>query len=237
MKGETSYDVLCLQVTLQALGLLAEGAAEADGIFGPATETALTKYQETNTGLVADGVAGPATLAAMGIWNGRSEGFGTAVTPTGDPTGTAPAGPWPAAATSDLPEWHLTAEGIPVYGNRRACTRAEADTIAYQFAKDGADIATQQWAAYIASREGGCDYRTVNYNMSTRDDSHCTFQLNALSGTFAPTGELGRHGWTADNVKFSLDNCADAASDLWVYCGRGPWTPPYYCRPPWQAGG
>ena len=38
-----------------------------------------------------------------------------------------------------------------------------------------------------------------------------------------------------DIVRSSLPACADAASDLWVFCGRGPWTPPYSCRPPWQG--
>jgi len=88
---------------------------------------------------------------------------------------------------------------------------------------------------YVASREGGCRYAAVNYNLATRDDSHCSFQLNALSGMFQPHGELGRLGWTTDNVKASMAACADAASDLWVYCGRGPWTPPYACAPPWAG--
>ena len=108
--------------------------------------------------------------------------------------------------------------------------KANANIIAAEFDKDGADDATQQWAVYIASREGGCNYATVNLNLATRDDSHCTFQLNALAGMFEPHGELGRRGWTVDNVKESMQNCADAASDLWVYCGRGPWTPPYALR-------
>lgn len=37
---------------------------EADGIFGPGTETALKKFQSDN-GLDADGIAGPATLAVV----------------------------------------------------------------------------------------------------------------------------------------------------------------------------
>ena len=94
-------------------------------------------------------------------------------------------------------------------------------------------LTTQQWAVYIASREGGCRFAAVNINPSTRDDSHCTFQLNVLSGTFGPRGELGRRGWTVAAVVSSLQACADAASDLWVYCGRGPWIPPYSCKPPW----
>ncbi|CAB4885621.1 unannotated protein [freshwater metagenome] len=143
----------------------------------------------------------------------------------------APRGPWPAPV-QDEAKWSLTLDGIPYFAARPACTVHQADIIADQFALDGADAATQQWAVYIASREGGCNYRAVTVNAATRDDSHCTFQLNVLSGTFAPTGELGRHGWTADLVQRSLTACADAASDLWTSCGRGPWTPPYACRPP-----
>ena len=75
----------------------------------------------------------------------------------------------------------------------------------------------------------------MNVNVRTKDDSHCTFQLNALSGMFAPHGSLGRRGWSTDSVKTSLQACADAASDLWVFCGRGPWTKPYTCAPPWAG--
>ncbi len=142
----------------------------------------------------------------------------------------APAGPWPAPL-QDQVNFSLTAEGIPHFAGRPACSLADANMIAYQFALDGADTETQQWAVYIASREAGCDYRAVTKNAQTRDDSHCTFQLNVLSGTFAPTGELGRHGWTPASVRASMRACADAASDLWTSCGRGPWTPPYSCRP------
>lgn len=222
--GETGPDVSCLQTTLVHLGVF---IGEADGIFGPATLDAVTRYQANNAPLVPDGIAGPRTLAAMGIWNGMNEGATLFGTPAGP-------GPWPAPLL-DLPEYRLTFEGVPFYGNRTACTLAQADTIAAQFARDGADVATQQWAVYIASREGGCNYLTVNINPATRDDSHCTFQINALSGTFEAWGELGRRGWTTDSIKASLDACADAASDLWVYCGRGPWMPPYYCQPPWQG--
>jgi hypothetical protein len=135
----------------------------------------------------------------------------------------------------DLPEYRLTAEGIPKYGNRTACTPEQAAIIAAEFANDGADAESQQWAVYVASREGGCRYEAVNINARTKDDSHCTFQLNALSGMFAPHGSLGRRGWTTESVKTSLQACADAASDLWVFCGRGPWTKPYTCTPPWAG--
>ncbi len=143
----------------------------------------------------------------------------------------APAGPWPAPM-QPLVSFSLTGGGIPYFAGRRACSLRDANMIAYQFALDGADIDTQQWAVYIASREAGCNYRAVTKNAQTRDDSHCAFQLNVLSGTFAPTGELGRHGWTPRSVRASMRACADAASDLWTSCGRGPWTPPYSCSPP-----
>jgi peptidoglycan hydrolase-like protein with peptidoglycan-binding domain len=234
--GESGPDVTCLQSTLRNLGLL---VGEVDGAFGPGTLAAVTRYQENNPPLVPDGIAGPRTLAAMGIWNGMNEnslvGNGSQYNTGGvGPSGPAGPGPWPAPMMA-LPEYRLTPEGIPYYGNRGICSRAQADVIAAQFANDGADIETQQWAVWVASREGGCNHLIVNYNLATRDDSHCTFQLNVLSNTFESWGELGRRGWTPESVKSSLEACADAASDLWVYCGRGPWTPPYYCRPPWQG--
>ncbi len=234
--GDATPSARCLQESLRELGLF---DGPITGVSDPATVDALKRYQIDTPPLQVDGWAGPRTLAALGIWSGRTgivQANGTVLFTTGVATtsgGVAPAGPWPAPIQPEK-SWGLTAEGIPVYGNRTPCSRVQADVIAFQFAKDGADIATQQWAVYIASREGGCRFDAVNQNAATQDDSHCTYQLNVLSGTFGPTGELGRHGWTAESVKASLENCSDAASDLWVYCGRGPWTPPYSCRPPWK---
>ena len=230
--GEVSQSVSCLQEALRDVGLyngLTNGTADG------ATVEAIKAYQRDTPPLNVDGVAGPRTLAALGIWSGNA-GAGTSAIPVSGPGGFAPPGPWPAPMQPE-PQWHLTVDGLPIFGNRTPCSRPDADMIAYQFALDGADIATQQWAVYIATREGGCRFNSVNLNLSTQDDSHCTFQLNALSGMFAPTQSLGRLGWTTDNVKLSMANCANAASDLWVFCGRGPWTPPYSCRPPWKDAG
>jgi peptidoglycan hydrolase-like protein with peptidoglycan-binding domain len=219
--GARGLSVSCLQQRLVELGSV--GLA-VSGVFDRATADAVRAYQQRTPPLSADGVAGPRTLAALGIWSGITSGRGRDIGP----------GPFPAGMQQE-PEWRLTADGIPVYGNRQACTPEQAAIIAAEFANDGADALTQQWAVYVASREGGCRHDAVNLNLRTRDDSHCTFQLNALSGMFGATGELGRRGWNVDNVKASLQACADAASDLWVYCGRGPWTPPYSCQPPWQG--
>lgn len=223
--GSRGPSVDCLQTVLFNLDAI---DFPPTSVYDIATSEAVLRVQSEFKGLPTDGVAGPATLAALGIWSGITSGGPT----TG--TGAISGGPWPAPV-QDLPFWSTTREGVPFYGNRRACSRANADIIATEFARDGADDATQQWAAYVASREGGCDHTTVNFNLDTRDDSHCTFQLNALAGMFNPSGELGRRGWTVVNVKESLRNCADAASDLWVFCGRGPWSPPAYgCQPPWE---
>jgi peptidoglycan hydrolase-like protein with peptidoglycan-binding domain len=226
--GATGASVTCLQQKLIDDGFLL--MAKATGTFDKATADALRGFQLSTPPLGTDGIAGPSTLAAMGIWSGKTTNQGSA---SQNPS-VAPGGPWPAGR-EPFPNWNLTREGIPYYGNHVACTVANANIIAAEFAKDGADDATQQWATYIASREGGCNAATVNINPATRDDSHCTFQLNALAGMFEPHGELGRRGWTTDSVKQSMSNCADAASDLWVYCGRGPWTPPYACAPPWAG--
>lgn len=219
--GSRGVSVICLQQRLIELGY--QGVT-VNGTYDQATQNAVRAYQAATPPLGPDGIGGPRTLAALDIWSGMTAGPGRAVGP----------GPFPAPMQNE-PEWRLTPEGIPAYGNRQACTPEQAAIIAAEFANDGADAATQQWAVYIASREGGCRHEAVNINPRTRDDSHCTYQLNVLSGTFAPTGELGRRGWTADNVKVSLQACADAASDLWVFCGRGPWIPPYSCSPPWAG--
>jgi peptidoglycan hydrolase-like protein with peptidoglycan-binding domain len=231
--ADTGPSVSCLQSTLYELGLY---KGNISGVEDLATVAALQAYQRDTPPLQVDGWGGPRTLAAMGIWSGSAGGVSatsTSVVVGAAAPIVAPPGPWPSPL-QDYPSWNLTPDGIPYYGNHRICSLADANMIAYQFAKDGADVATQQWAVYIASREGGCNYATVNVNPATEDDSHCSFQLNVLSGTFAPTGELGRRGWTPESVTASMQACADAASDLWVYCGRGPWTPPYSCQAPWK---
>lgn len=222
--GDTGASVVCLQDTLRELGLY---DGPSTGVSDLPTIAALQKYQSETPPLQVDGWAGPRTLAAMGIWSGSAGGSGAVA------SGSAPSGPWPAGI-QDLPNWRLSADGIPYYGNRNPCSLGDANMIAFQFAKDGADIATEQWAVYVASREGSCEYQAVNLNLATQDDSHCAFQINALSGVFNPDQVLGRLGWTPDSVTASMESCANAASDFWVYCGRGPWTPPYSCRPPWK---
>lgn len=220
--GDRGPSTECVQQVLQAEGLF---NGTVDGSFGNGTRDAVVAFQLANPPLRADGVADTSTLAAMGIWSGFTREQGS---------DTFNAGSWWPSPIQAEPNWRLV-NGIPVYGNRRGCTKENADIIAREFAKDGADASTQQLFIYFASREGGCDHTSVNFNMQTRDDSHCTFQLNALSGMFEPHGELGRRGWNVNNVKESMANCADAASDLWVYCARGPWTPPYSCTPPWEG--
>jgi peptidoglycan hydrolase-like protein with peptidoglycan-binding domain len=219
--NERGQSVSCLQRRLAELG---HYQGSVTGTADKATVAAVRAFQTATPPLKVDGHAGPRTLAALGIWSGVTSGNGAAFGP----------GPFPAPV-QDEPNWNLTAQGIPFYNRSTACTPQEAAVIAGEFAKDGADAATQQWAVYIASREGGCRYDAVNVNAATQDDSHCTFQLNVLSGMFEPNGALGRRGWTPDLVKASLQACADAASDLWVFCGRGPWMPPYSCTPPWQG--
>ena len=220
--GDRGPSTECVQQTLATLGIF---TGAVDGAFGPATGDAIRAFQLANPPITVDGVAGNQTLAALGIWSGYTRGVGVQA---GDLR-------WFPATIQAEANWRVL-QGIPFYFGRRACSRADADTIALEFAKDGADPATQQYFIYIASREGSCNYKAVNYNLATKDDSHCTFQLNAMAGMFAPNAELGRRGWTKENVKASMQNCADAASDLWVFCARSPWTPPNYgCAPPWEG--
>ena len=55
-------DVAALQVALRGVGIY---AGTIDGVSGPATRAAVSRFQARN-GLVADGVAGSATRAALG---------------------------------------------------------------------------------------------------------------------------------------------------------------------------
>ena len=219
--GDRGPSTECVQQTLKTLGWF---TGTVDGTYGNDTTDAVKKYQLANPPLSGNGIADTQTLASLGVWSGFSVDQGSSQITLNW---------WPATIQAE-PNWRVL-QGIPFYNGHHACTRADADTIAREFAKDGADVSTQQYFIYIASREGSCNFRAVNYNPATKDDSHCTFQLNAMAGMFNPNGELGRRGWTKDNVKASMQACADAASDLWVFCARGPWTPPYGCTPPWEG--
>jgi hypothetical protein len=139
---------------------------------------------------------------------------------------------FPAPAWANWPSWRLTGEGVPYYKGRPACTRSQAVEIANEFLLKGASVATAQWAVYVASREGGCNYLAVHIGRT--DDSHCAFQLNAKTGgPLSPAGLLGKAGWTRDTVKASLPACARAAAELWARCGKGPWIQGQYdCKRP-----
>jgi len=59
--GDTGAQVRALQRALTSLGL---GPGAVDGTYGPATTSALTRFQQA-AGLTPDGVLGPKTLAAL----------------------------------------------------------------------------------------------------------------------------------------------------------------------------
>nr|WP_242050787.1 peptidoglycan-binding protein [Oculatella sp. FACHB-28] len=61
--GDSGDAVTQLQVRLAELGYF---QGTPSGIFGPSTESAATQFQQDN-GLVADGVVGPATQSALGV--------------------------------------------------------------------------------------------------------------------------------------------------------------------------
>lgn len=61
-EGMSGQGVLELQTKLQRLGYLGSGVL--DGIFGPATLSAVISFQGAN-GIEGDGIAGPATLSAI----------------------------------------------------------------------------------------------------------------------------------------------------------------------------
>ena len=59
--GDSGQEVTALQNALRTLGYL---TGTADGVYGPATQAAVTAFQ-TASNLTTDGVLGPATLAAL----------------------------------------------------------------------------------------------------------------------------------------------------------------------------
>lgn len=77
-RGNRGWDVAALQFRLMRHGFPPGGV---DGVFGPATQSAVTSFQSAN-GLTADGVAGPQTVAAL---RGRGSSSSTPTTvPVGD---------------------------------------------------------------------------------------------------------------------------------------------------------
>jgi peptidoglycan hydrolase-like protein with peptidoglycan-binding domain len=75
-QGHRGWDVAALQFLLQRRGFPPGGV---DGVFGPATSSAVTNFQSANS-LGVDGIAGPATIAAL---RGRSPASSPTV-PVGD---------------------------------------------------------------------------------------------------------------------------------------------------------
>jgi putative peptidoglycan binding protein len=59
--GDTGAQVTKLQVALNSLGY---SVGKPDGVYGPATQTAVEQFQAANN-LATDGVVGPRTLAAL----------------------------------------------------------------------------------------------------------------------------------------------------------------------------
>jgi hypothetical protein len=60
--GDTGAQVTVLQQALASLGF---SSGKADGQYGPATTSAVKRFQ-SSAGLTADGILGPATLRALG---------------------------------------------------------------------------------------------------------------------------------------------------------------------------
>jgi peptidoglycan hydrolase-like protein with peptidoglycan-binding domain len=60
-RGSSGLPVESLQKALAALGV---NPGKVDGVFGPKTEAAVTRFQK-RAGLQADGIAGPQTMAAI----------------------------------------------------------------------------------------------------------------------------------------------------------------------------
>jgi murein DD-endopeptidase MepM/ murein hydrolase activator NlpD len=80
--GDRGWDVAAMQYLLQRAG---HGPGRADGLFGPLTEEAVRRAQES-AGLAVDGLAGPATIGAL-RGGGESTSGTESTSATGTPTG------------------------------------------------------------------------------------------------------------------------------------------------------
>ncbi len=75
-QGSTGDTVRAVQTRLKTWGYY---TGSVDGIFGPATRSAVEYFQRRN-GLAVDGVVGPATLAALGLPAGNATAQSNSVT-------------------------------------------------------------------------------------------------------------------------------------------------------------
>ena len=64
-KGMDGSDVIIMQKRLVELGYFV-GKTGVDGKFGPATQTALKKFQ-ADKGIAVDGICGPVTWSKLGV--------------------------------------------------------------------------------------------------------------------------------------------------------------------------
>lgn len=219
--GDRGPSTECLQQVLQTKGVF---TGTVDGSFGKSTQAAVKSYQLSNPPLVADGVADTQTLAALGIWSGFSTAQSNPVS-NGDDW-------WPASIQAE-PNFRAS-NGIPVFGNHRFCTRENADIIAREFAKDGADVATQHYFIYIASREGGCDHRAVNQNAVTRRQplhvpaERVVGHVRAQRSTRSPRMERRQREGQHVELRRRGERPVGVLR-AWS------WTPPYSCAPPWAG--
>lgn len=117
------------------------------------------------------------------------------------------------------------------YGAESGCEQDEANIVAKEMRKVGADDVTILWMLKTMSRESTCDPSAYNGDRSTGDNSYGLCQLNTLAGFFKEGEILADYNPEDFANDFELN--AEACATLWDICGRGPWNyGNYYCSSP-----
>ena len=156
--GSKGASVKCLQDKLKEDGYF---DAPSTGAFDKATSDAVRAFQFATPPLGTDGSP---VRRRWPPW-----GYGAARPPNREVRSYLlhRGGPWPAGR-EPFPNWNLTQDGIPFYGNHVACSKANADIIADEFEKDGADD--------VHPAVGGL-HRVTRRAAATRPPSTTTWRL------------------------------------------------------------
>ncbi len=142
--GSIGSEVTELQQRLQALGYY---SGEIDGQFGPASRTAVTRFQQQH-GLDADGAAGPETLALL--YSDAAQPMRAEPTPAPET-----ATPAPTATPTAAAKMYITADGYPLLVNK---THPLADSyVPFELVEMNrycpADVVKIKWDNTLAEKE------------------------------------------------------------------------------------